>query len=177
MSRPTWRERLTALARAAAGSARSTGPTGRGVLPTPTPAPTPVAYAGDFEGVPAVTYAPADDGDPDPGEVVWAWVPYEEDHTQGKDRPVLVVGRDGRFLLALAFTSKDHDRDAAQEARAGRIWFDVGSGDWDRSGRPSELRLDRVLRLDPGAVRREGAVLERARFDAMAEQLRRSGGR
>ena len=32
------------------------------------------------------------DGEPDPGEVVWAWVPYEDDPAQGKDRPVLVVG-------------------------------------------------------------------------------------
>ena len=174
MGAATWQRRLADLARAVARSDRRSPGSTDPAAPTEPARP---AYAGDFDGVPAVTYAPADDGDPDPGEVVWAWVPYEEDHTQGKDRPVLVVGRDGRFLLALAFTSKDHDRDAAQEARAGRIWFDVGSGDWDRSGRPSELRLDRVLRLDPGAVRREGAVLERARFDAMAEQLRRSGGR
>ena len=39
------------------------------------------------------TYAPEIDGEPDPGEVVWAWVPYEDDPSQGKDRPVLVLGR------------------------------------------------------------------------------------
>src|SRR3954468_725955 len=39
-------------------------------------------------------YAPKADGRPDPGEVVWAWVPYEEDPTQGKDRPVLVIGEE-----------------------------------------------------------------------------------
>ena len=76
-----------------------------------------------------------------------------------------MIGRDGRYLLALAFTSKDHDRDAEQEARAGRFWFDLGAGAWDPSGRPSEVRLDRVLRLDADAVRREGATLDRARFD------------
>ncbi|GAB5080487.1 hypothetical protein ARTHROSP310_36360 [Arthrobacter sp. AD-310] len=27
------------------------------------------------------------DGEPDPGEVVWTWVPYQEDHGRGKDRP------------------------------------------------------------------------------------------
>ena len=32
-------------------------------------------------------YAPEMDGEPDPGEVVWAWVPYEDDPAQGKDRP------------------------------------------------------------------------------------------
>ena len=40
-------------------------------------------------------YSPSLDGDADPGEIVWTWVPFEEDHSQGKDRPVLLVGRDG----------------------------------------------------------------------------------
>ncbi|WP_310963189.1 type II toxin-antitoxin system PemK/MazF family toxin [Nocardioides terrisoli] len=106
------------------------------------------------------SYSPVKDGSPDPGEVVWAWVPYEDDPEQGKDRPVLVIARDGAELVALQLTSKDHDRDADQEARAGRIWMDVGSGPWDRRRRPSEVRLNRVLRLDPAAVRREGAALD-----------------
>ena len=38
------------------------------------------------------SYAPEQDGDPDPGEVVWAWIPYEDDPKQGKDRPVIVLG-------------------------------------------------------------------------------------
>jgi hypothetical protein len=66
-------------------------------------------------------------------------------------------------------TSKDHDRDAAEEARAGRHWMDVGSGGWDRQGRPSEVRLDRLLRLDPSAVRREGAALDRGVFERVVE--------
>ena len=48
-----------------------------------------------------MTYAARPDGRPDPGEIVWTWVPFEEDHTQGKDRPVLLIGRDGRWLLGL----------------------------------------------------------------------------
>ena len=39
-------------------------------------------------GLPAFSYSPDPDGDADPGEVVWAWVPFEEDPAQGKDRPV-----------------------------------------------------------------------------------------
>ncbi len=109
--------------------------------------------------------------------MVWAWVPYEEDHTRGKDRPVLVLGRHPGGLVALMLTSKDHDRDAAQEARHGRVWMDVGSGDWDRSGRPSEVRLDRVLDLDPDAVRREGAALDRERFEQVARRARAVLGR
>ena len=112
-------------------------------------------------------YRPRRDGRPDPGEVVWAWVPYEEDPQRGKDRPVLVVGTEGDRLLGLALTSKDHDRDADQEARAGRVWMDVGTGAWDARRRPSEVRLNRLLRLAPGDVRREGAALPREVFDAV----------
>jgi hypothetical protein len=122
----------------------------------------------------AIEYAPFDDQLADPGEIVWAWVPYEEDNTRGKDRPVLVVGRDGGLLLALMLTSKDHDRDAADEARFGRQWIDIGTGAWDRQRRPSEVRVDRVLRIDPTSVRREGAVLDRHRFDEVAAGVRRA---
>ena len=117
-------------------------------------------------------YAPRADGRPDPGEVVWAWVPYEEDPTQGKDRPVLVIGEEDGQLLALGLTSRDHDVDAAQEQDAGREWMDIGTGAWDRQGRPSEVRLNRLLRLDPSGVRREGAALPKEMFDAVLEAAR-----
>jgi hypothetical protein len=129
-------------------------------------------YPGDFEGTPELVYAPHPDGQADPGEIVWTWVPYEEDHSRGKDRPVLVIGTDGPWLLALILTSKDHDRDAADEARHGRVWMDVGSGAWDAQGRPSEVRLDRVLRIDPHAVRREGATVDEAIFAQVADAIR-----
>jgi hypothetical protein len=127
----------------------------------------------DFPGLPVMEYSPQDDGLPDPGEIVWAWVAFEEDHSQGKDRPVLVVGRDGESLLALMLTSKDHDRDEAQDARYGRHWADIGTGTWDAQRRPSEVRLDRILRIDPATVRREGAVLDRRRFDQVAREVTR----
>jgi hypothetical protein len=123
-----------------------------------------------------VDYAPRADGRPDPGEIVWTWVPFEEGDGRGKDRPVLVVGRRGRDLLGLMLTSKDHDRDAADEARHGRHWIDVGSGAWDARGRPSEVRVDRLLVVDPAAVRREGAALDRGRFDAVVAEMRRVRG-
>ena len=118
-------------------------------------------------------YAPRRDGRPDPGEIVWAWVPYDENDGRGKDRPVLIVARDGGTLLGLTLTSKDHDRDAADEARRGRYWMDIGSGPWDSRGRPSEVRLDRILRLTPDAVRREGAALDRTRFLRVAQEAQR----
>lgn len=130
-------------------------------------------YPGDFTGVPRLSYDPQDDSDADPGEVVWTWVPYEEDYSQGKDRPVLVIGHDGPWLLALPMTSKDHDRDVRQEAAAGRYWCDIGGGAWDREGRASEVRVNRILRIDPGGIRRIAARLDHDRFSEVARQVLR----
>ena len=95
-------------------------------------------YPGDATRLPDTAYAPQLDGDPDPGEIVWAWVPYEEDHTVGKDRPLLVVGHEGDWLVAMSLTSRDHDRDEHQERAAG-------------PARPAE----RGARQPPGAPRSE----------------------
>ena len=162
----------------ALGTARRK-PAARGFVPRPAPpagdrtvASPGGAYPGDFLGRPEITYAPLPGDLPDPGEVVWGWVPYEEDHRDGKDRPVLVIGRDADWLLALPLTSVDHDQDAAQEAREGRYWMDVGSGPWDRQQRPSEARLDRIIRLDPATVRRVGGTLSRDLFAEVADAVR-----
>jgi len=117
-------------------------------------------------------YAPEPDGDPDPGEVVWAWVLYEDDPSRGKDRPVLVLDTDGDGWTGLMLSSQDHDRDAADEARHGRHWMDVGSGGWDPQGRPSEVRLDRLLHLERDGVRREGAALDARLFAEVVEAVR-----
>lgn len=129
------------------------------------------AYPGDFTGRPDIVYNPHKDGEPDPGEVVWTWVPYEEDYSQGKDRPALVIGRDGQWLLVLQVTSQDHDRDAAQEASVGRYWADIGTGEWDSQGRPSEVRLNRIIRIDPDKVRRIGAILDEGTFNRVRGEV------
>lgn len=123
-------------------------------------------------------YAPEIDGEPDPGEVVWAWVAYEDDPQQGKDRPVLLVARDdtGEHWLGLMLTSKDHDRDAEDEASHGRHWMDVGSGAWDSKGRASEVRLDRPILLRADEVRREGAAIDKELFDTVVSEARNFGG-
>lgn len=156
----------------AAGGGRGTARGGR-PAPSPRPARGPATARpdGDYTGVVRPQYSPDPDGRADPGEIVWTWVPFEDDPAQGKDRPVLLVGRDGQDLLGLMLTSKDHARDAADEARWGRAWLDIGAGAWDSRRRPSEVRLDRVLRIDPEAVRREGAVMERALFDRVTGSL------
>ena len=85
------------------------GGAGAGGAAAAQPTASAASYPGDFTGPLTPEYAPDPDGRPDPGEIVWTWVPYEEDHSRGKDRPVLLVGRDGPWLLALQLTSKDHD--------------------------------------------------------------------
>ncbi len=116
---------------------------------------------------PQITYAPKRNGRPDPGEVVWAWVPYEENAKQGKDRPVVVIGRAGRRLLAVPLTSQD--RSGPRNARA---WVAVGTGGWDRSGRASYANAARLLRYSPRTVRREGGAVPRDRFDEVVERVR-----
>ena len=88
-----------------------------------------------------VEYTPALDGDPDPGEVVWAWVAYEDDPSQGKDRPSSssAAAETRGSLVGIPLTSKRTSSDPQ---------VPVGTGPWDREGRPSYARIDRVLDLD-----------------------------
>lgn len=113
----------------------------------------------------SIEYAPDLDGRADPGEVVWTWVTYEEDPGQGKDRPVLVVGRDGNTLLGLMLSSNSDRGDEPN-------WLALGTGAWDADNRPSWVRLDRVLDVPEAGIRREGAVLDPARFETVAARLR-----
>jgi hypothetical protein len=112
-----------------------------------------------------VTYAPDLDGRADPGEIVWTWVVYEDDPTRGKDRPVLVVGRDRHTLLGLMLSSQDHHSDDPN-------WIGIGAGAWDYAGRPSWVRLDRVLDVPEEGIRREGAILDQTTFELVATRLR-----
>jgi hypothetical protein len=111
------------------------------------------------------SYTPERDGEPDPGEVVWTWVPYEENDGRGKDRPVVIVaaGAAGEFL-AVQLTSKprDHDRD----------YVALGAGAWDGEGRPSWARIDRVFRVHADGMRREAATLDGERFARVTDALR-----
>ena len=129
-------------------------------------------YPGDYRGMIDFEYSPSLDGDADPGEIVWTWVPFEEDHSQGKDRPVLLVGRDGEYLLALMMTSKDHNN----REHADSNYLDIGSGPWDPQGRASEVKLNRVIRVRPDAMRREGAIMPEDTFRLIERAWTRRNG-
>ncbi len=131
----------------------------------PPPGHTGVRTAPSGERAREIAYAPEPDGAADPGEIVWTWVPFEEDVSQGKDRPLLVVGRSGAELVGLMLSSQSHRADDEN-------WVSIGSGEWDREGRGSYIRLDRVLEVTEHGIRREGAILDRDRFEVVAQRLR-----
>lgn len=114
------------------------------------------------EGVVTIEYSPQEDGDPDPGEVVWTWVPFEEDPEQGKDRPVVIVGRRGSKLVGIPLTTK---------ANANEAQLDLGTGGWDPKRRPSYARIWRMLDVDPDKTRREGSVLDVKRFELLVKAV------
>jgi hypothetical protein len=136
----------------------------------PSPGPGSVRTAATRERARTVSYAPDMDGAADPGEIIWTWVPFEEDPAQGKDRPVLVVARaGGDSLLGLMLSSQSHRADDTN-------WVGIGSGSWDGQGRDSYVRLDRILEIPQHGIRREGAIVPADRFDRVAVELRGSYG-
>jgi len=128
-------------------------------------------------GLPEFSYQPVADNDADPGEVVWTWISYEEDPTQGKDRPVVVLARTGSDVIVAQLTSKNHDIDREQEAHWGRYWLAIGAGDWDPQGRVSSVRLDRLLLVSQRDVRREGATLDRATYNKVVTAIAKHWGK
>ncbi|MFB7717571.1 type II toxin-antitoxin system PemK/MazF family toxin [Nocardia sp. NPDC058058] len=143
------------------------GRAARAISPKPAPVkvrPTSSAGVPSRERARQIVYSPQLDGRADPGEIVWTWVPYEEDPNNGKDRPVLVVGRERGTLLGLMLSSnEDHEHHPN--------WVGIGPGAWDHAGRSSWVRLDRVLDVPEDGIRREGAIVPRKIFDRVAHRL------
>ena len=111
-----------------------------------------------------IGYAPDRDGDPDAGEIVWTWVPYAENDGRGKDRPVLVIGRqDAARVFAVRLTSKSHEGD--------RDFLAIGTGPWDSRGRPSWVDVDQLYSVHADGMRREASALDRERFAGVATAL------
>lgn len=116
-----------------------------------------------------VAYAPQRDGAPDAGEIVWTWVPYEENDGRGKDRPVLVIGRESaERVFAVRMTSKPHDGE--------RDFLSIGTGAWDSQGRESWVDVEQLYSVHERGLRREAAVLDRGRYDRVGAALTRRYG-
>ncbi|GAA1693141.1 type II toxin-antitoxin system PemK/MazF family toxin [Microbacterium sediminicola] len=116
-----------------------------------------------------LSYRPDWDGDPDAGEVVWTWVPYAEYDGRGKDRPVLVIGREDQDrVYAVRMTSTAHPGDPD--------YVSLGSGEWDSRGRASWVDVSRIYSVHRDGMRREAAALDLDRFVAVANTLRKRYG-
>ena len=116
-----------------------------------------------------ITYAPKTDADPDAGEIVWTWVPYAENDGRGKDRPVLVIGRqDAQRVYAVRLTSKPHEGD--------HDFLSLGIGPWDTKGRPSWVDIEQLYSVHTAGMRREASALELQRFVKIADALHRRYG-
>lgn len=106
-------------------------------------------------------YAPNMDRDPDPGEIVWTWVPYVENDGRGKDRPVLIIGRiDAASVVGCYVSTKQH-----------RDFISIGTGGWDSLGRESFLSPERILRITHDGMRREGALVRKEIFIGAVREI------
>ena len=103
------------------------------------------------------------DGHADPGEVVWARVPFEDDPTQGKDRPVLIVGRaTNGNLVGVQLSTKTH--------HAGSFPIEWGSD------KTSHLRPERFIQVDLTNYRKEGAYIKKPVFQEIVATLTKRHG-
>lgn len=112
-----------------------------------------------------VTYKPDyPDDHPDPGEIVWAKVRYQENTALSKDRPVLVIGRINGTdkLAAVQLTSQIKGRSDEHV---------IGTGPWDRLGRTGAAKLSQIIVIDPKDYRREGGTIDRDTFESVIGKL------
>lgn len=108
-----------------------------------------------------IYYAPDMDGGAEPGEVVWVTVPSQPPTV----RSMLVVGRDHHEVLGLLISpKKSHSEE--------RDWIGIGSGEWEASGDPCWVRLDKTLFVPETDVHRRGTTLPPLRFERIATRLR-----
>jgi mRNA-degrading endonuclease toxin of MazEF toxin-antitoxin module len=112
----------------------------------------------------SISYEPLPDGKPDPGEVIWVWIPYEEDPTVGKDRPAVAVGwvpsTPEDDVAVVPLTSK---------WRSGQV--SVGLGSWDGGRKRSYAKVDQLYVVNRNDVRREGSSLPKPVFDTVVRAL------
>ncbi len=96
-------------------------------------------------------------------------MPYTENDGRGKDRPVLIIGRqDADRVFAVRLTSKSHDGD--------RDFLSIGTGTWDSQGRPSWIDIEQLYSVHAAGMRREASALDTERFDRVAAALQHRYG-
>ncbi|AWB85123.1 hypothetical protein C3E79_08380 [Corynebacterium liangguodongii] len=105
------------------------------------------------------------DGQAEPGEVVWASVPSDPP----RERSLLIIGREHHDLLALLISP-------AKEHAHSPDWLDIGSGEWESSGEPCWVRVDKTLVVAETDVHRRGASIPLRRFERVAHRLREDYG-
>lgn len=103
-------------------------------------------------------------GRPQPAEIWWANVPFE-DGPGAKDRPCLVLTVRGRHATVAKITSKFHDD------RAGVIALPPGAVG-DARGRASFLETDELRRVPVGDFRRRVGVVDPALWDQVRHLTR-----
>lgn len=108
-----------------------------------------------------IYYAPDMDGNAEPGEVVWVTVPSQPPSV----RSMLVVGRDQHEVLGLLISPEKAHADDAR-------WLGIGSGEWEASGEPCWVRLDKTLCVPETDVHRRGTIVPSLRFERVANRLR-----
>lgn len=113
----------------------------------------------------SIFFSPDMDGQADSGEVVWVWTPSEGKQSPPRERAILVVGRTRTTVTGLLISANpEHALDDA--------WLEIGSGEWDASGRNCWVRLDRLLEVSEEQVRRQGILFPERRFERIANRLR-----
>lgn len=114
----------------------------------------------------SIVYSPDLDGQAEPGEVVWFWVPTSSHDEKAFERPMLIIGRTLNHNLMGLLISSNADHAGTKN------WMSIGTGQWDTSGKPGWIRLDRTIVIPESAVRRRGAMFPQTRFDRIATALR-----
>ncbi|MFF3332238.1 type II toxin-antitoxin system PemK/MazF family toxin [Streptomyces sp. NPDC002888] len=103
-------------------------------------------------------------GRPQPAEIWWANVPFE-DGPGAKDRPCLVLVVRGRHATVAKITSKNHS------GRAGVIPLPPGAVG-DAQGRASFLETDELRRVPVGDFRRRVGVVDPVLWDQVRHLTR-----
>lgn len=122
-----------------------------------------LSYPGDYPGRPPITYNPHIGKLAAPGEVVTAWVADAADARPGSVAPMLLVGRDGDWLLAVCLVLE------GRGSPAGHV--PIGTGAW-AAQQAAVVDVRRVVRVHPEDVKSRLEKLDKARFDIVADALR-----